>query len=61
MRKVEKIFTGIALIAVVAVVGGAMFLHASHVTSDRSAEFPTTQYGAFLAAQHAIYVNDFES
>lgn len=61
MRKVEKIFTGIALIAVVAVVGGAMFLHTSHVTPDRSATFPTTQYGAFLAAQHAIYVNDFES
>ena len=26
--------------------------------SDR---VPTTKYGAFLAAQHAIYVNDFES
>ena len=61
MRKVEKIFTGIGLIAVVAVVGGAMFLHVSSRPTAVKATFPTTQYGAFLAAQHAIYVNDFES
>ena len=60
MRKVEKIFTGVALIAVIAVVGGVMFsgLKTSQQKTDGS--FLTTQYGAFLAAQHAIYVNDFE-
>ena len=61
MRKVEKIFTGVALIAVVAVIGGAMFLHATAQNVSDRQTFPTTQYGAFLAAQHAIYVNDFES
>ena len=61
MRKVEKIFTGIALIAVVAVISGAMFLHTSNRAATNSVSFPTTQYGAFLAAQHAIYVNDFKS
>lgn len=61
MRKVEKIFTGVALIAVVAVIGGAMFSSLNVSQQKTIATFPTTQYGAFLAAQHAIYVNDFES
>ena len=61
MRKVEKIFTGVALVAVVAVVAGAMFLHINTTEQSGGGAFPTTQYGAFLAAQHAIYVNDFEN
>lgn len=61
MRKVEKIFTGVALVAVVAVVAGAMFLHINTTEQSGGGAFPTTQYGAFLAAQHAINVNDFEN
>lgn len=61
MRKVEKIFIAISLIAVVAVTGGAMFLQSAKPRQNHVSAFPTTQYGAFLAAQHAIYVNDFKS
>lgn len=60
MKKVEKIFIGAGLIAVVAVIGGAMVSYSKTSDLKSSALFPTTQYGAFLAAQHAIYVNDFE-
>lgn len=61
MRKVEKIFTGIALIAVVAVIGGAIYLHVGPDIKNEKSVIPTTQYGAFLAAQHALYVNDLEN
>lgn len=61
MRKVEKIFIGVALIAIVAVMGSAMFLYVDSSVPKTRGAFPTTQYGAFLAAQHAIYVNDFDS
>ncbi len=61
MRKVEKIFIGVGLIAVVAVLSGIMFSHMAKYSEAPQVTFPTTQYGAFLAAQHAIYVNDFEN
>lgn len=61
MRKVEKIFTSIVLIAAVGFVGGVTLSHVHKNKITDVAVFPTTQYGAFLAAQHAIYVNDFDS
>ena len=36
----------------------------NHQSWDKNAEiyhFPTTKYGAFLAAQHAVYTNDFDA
>lgn len=61
MRKIESLFIGVGLCAVVAVIGGALFVHTTKPTETKTTAFPTTQYGAFLAAQHAIYVNDFEN
>lgn len=61
MKKIESLFTGICLIAVIAVVGGAIFINTTRPTQSSISTIPTTQYGAFLAAQHAIYVNDFEN
>ena len=59
MRKTETLFIGAALLAAVAVAGGAIWYYASGHNNNAHHEYPTTQYGAFLAAQHAIYVNDF--
>ena len=61
MRKIESLFIGVGLCAVVAVIGGALFVHTTKPAETKTTAFPTTQYGAFLAAQHAIYVNDFEN
>ena len=61
MKKAESLFTGIALVAVIAVMGGALWYHSQKDNASINNIYPTTKYGAFLAAQHAIYVNDFEN
>lgn len=60
MKKIESLFIGVGLLAVVTVIGGAIWR--DHVVGNTSGtyEFPAGKYGDFLAAQHAIYVNDFE-
>ena len=61
MRKTETLFLCSALAAVAVLLGG-IFCYG--VYRDRGADeyrYPTTQFGAFLAAQHAIYVNDFDA
>ena len=61
MKKIESLFIGVGLCAVVAVIGAALFTHSTNVHIKSNIDVPTTQYGAFLAAQHALYVNDFEA
>ncbi len=62
MRKIETLFITVSLFAVVCVTGGAFWNYAhTRNVSEVSYKFPETQYGAFLAAQHAVYVNDFDS
>lgn len=63
MRKIESIFTGVALLAVIAVTGGVIWnkVHTSSDVTVVARPFPDTKYGSFLAAQHAIYVNDFDA
>lgn len=61
MKKAETLFIGVALVAVIAVAGGAWWYHDRTGDTSENYIYPTTQYGAFLAAQHAVYVNDFES
>ena len=51
----------VSLFAVIAVTGGAIWHHTHQTRQDVAYETPTNKYGTFLAAQHAIYVNDFES
>lgn len=60
MRKIETLFVGIALIAIVVVMGGAFWYH-NYSDNTQKIEYPETEYGTFLAAQHAIYVNDFDT
>lgn len=60
MRKTETFLTGIILIAVIVITGGAFWYHKDKTNRADNFNYPTTKYGAFLAAQHAVYVNDFE-
>ena len=61
MRKTETLFIGAALIVVIIVTGGAIWYACRDDNASRNYQYPTSQFGSFLAAQHAIYVNDFDS
>lgn len=61
MRKIKSLFITISLFAAIAITSGAIW-NATHTTGQGAKyEFPTTKYGAFLASQHAVYVNDFNT
>ncbi|MBD5400619.1 hypothetical protein HDR61_02645 [bacterium] len=60
MRKIETLFVGAGLIAAIGVAGVLMWNTNARDTAVPVHSYPTTKYGAFLAAQHAIYVNDFD-
>lgn len=60
MRKIETLFVGAGLIGALVVSGVVMWRGLAPADTDVVHQYPTTKYGAFLAAQHAIYVNDFE-
>ncbi|MCR4917914.1 MAG: hypothetical protein K5912_03150 [Alphaproteobacteria bacterium] len=49
--------------ALAAIVAACIFIEHrfSHSTADNSEPEITSKYGSYLAAQHAIYVNDFEA
>ncbi len=61
MKGIENLFIGGALIALLGVTGAIVWRH-THNINDLSASpaFATSKYGSFLAAQHAIFVNDFD-
>lgn len=61
MKKIERIFISIGLLTALTVVSGALWQHFDTKNQTNNYHFPETKYGAFLAAQHAIYVNDFDS
>ena len=61
MKKIESIFITISLLAIVVVTGGTIWKNLSNSTQEAEYSFPESKFGAFLAAQHAIYVNDFEA
>lgn len=61
MKKIESIFITISLLAIVVVTGGTIWKKLSNSTQEAEYSFPESKFGAFLAAQHAIYVNDFEA
>lgn len=62
MKKIESLFIGVGLVAGLAVVGGQMWRMNAKPDASASVAFANadTKYGAFLAAQHAISVNDFD-
>ncbi len=61
MKKAETLFIGALLIAAVIVVSGAVWNQHYADSNINNHIYPENKYGAFLAAQHAIYVNDFEN
>ncbi len=61
MRKIETLFVGVGLLAIIAVVGGAIWCHNDSADTNMNFTYPETKYGNFLAAQHAVYVNDFDA
>ncbi|MBR4891616.1 MAG: hypothetical protein IKZ34_00345 [Alphaproteobacteria bacterium] len=63
MRKIESIFITISLFAVLIVTGVATWQKTNKITTteENSYSFPSSQFGSFLAAQHAIHVNDFDN
>lgn len=61
MKKIERLFISISLFAILIATAVATWQFTGKPTSDGVYHFPNTQYGAFLAAQHAIYANDFEN
>lgn len=60
MKKTDSLFIGIGVIAVLILAGGAFWYHNYSANTEKNYVYPDSKYGAFLAAQHAIYVNDFE-
>ncbi|MBO4626342.1 MAG: hypothetical protein J5679_03690 [Alphaproteobacteria bacterium] len=58
MKKTESLFVGALLLIVVAVAGASIF---GETNVSKTSNIPDTKYGAFLAAQHAIYNNDFDA
>ena len=59
MRKIESLFISGAFLATVLGAGIAIYNHDGTTRPGDTYHFPTSKYGAFIAAQHAIYVNDF--
>lgn len=69
MKKIETIFITISLLLAVVIVGGVIGRHVNSASGSFNTggadvsgfSFPNRQFGAFLAAQHAIYTNDFDA
>lgn len=60
MKKTESLFISAGLIAALVATGTIMIKHDFNNKTPEFTAQPATKYGAFLAAQHAIYVNDFD-
>ncbi|MDR0741339.1 MAG: hypothetical protein LBF28_01025 [Rickettsiales bacterium] len=61
MKKIETLFAGISLFAVIVTISGAIWRFAYPAqTTLHTQEYQATRFGAFLASQHAIHVNDFD-
>lgn len=60
MKKIESLFVCCAVIGMVAVAGVSL-LREVGVKSESNGIVRPTKFGSFLAAQHATYVNDFDT
>ena len=60
MKKIGSLFIGGVLVGAVVVTGVSIWNNVATRTGV-GGHVETTKYGAFLAAHHAIYTNDFES
>ena len=58
MKKTKSLFIGGILIATIVVLCAGIFDSTKNVSAP---VVPDSKYGSFLAAQHAIYINDFDT
>ena len=61
MRKIERIFTSFALITALVVAGVGIWGAVQNTENTSEYKFPESKFGSFLAVQHAIHINDFDS
>jgi hypothetical protein len=62
MKKIESLFITSCLFAALAVTSVATWnAIKNNTTENQASQTPVTQFGSFLATQHAIYANDFET
>ena len=64
MKEIKNFYTGLFLIAVIVICSvllGFDIKNNNTVIADNEGAVINTNYGSFLAAQHALYVNDFEA
>lgn len=61
MRKIESIFITFGLFAAIIATGVGILYAPNHKPEQLTHKIPDTEYGNFLAAQHAIHVNDFNN
>ena len=61
MRKIESFFITIGLFSAICTAGAVLWKHTNDTTVQPTNTIFETQYGNFLAAQHAIYINDFDA
>ena len=62
MKKIESLFITSCLFATLTVTGVAIWGAIKHNTQEnQNTNIPVTQFGSFLAAQHAIHINDFDT
>ena len=62
MKKIETLFVGASLLIVAGVAGGVVWHQATkRGGANHEIVRPESKFGSFLAAQHAIYINDFDS
>ncbi len=60
MRKIETLFIGGCLVGAIAATSMAIWNHRNR-TSEQNITYPETDFGAFLAARHALLQNDFDA
>lgn len=61
MKKTENLFICMGLLAGVALTGSMLWNFENKSSENNNYVFKANKYGAFLASQHAVYVNDFET
>lgn len=61
MRKIETLLVGTFLITIIIIMGTVFWQNNNSKSANNNFQYEETKYGAFLAAQHAIYINDFEN
>ena len=60
MKKTETLFIGAGLAVIIGVAGAHWMMSRAKISAGASYAVAETKFGNYLAAQHAVYVNDFD-